>query len=343
MKVIFFTPRPFSLAFGGTEVQLLETKAALEEIGVFVEFADYFDRGQISEDSVVHFFGSDYVFAQTANLLIGKGIPYVVSSVFYPTGFARVMHKISAFLPMSVTYLRKRVISSARRILPNSRSEAKLLAELFGLPQAAISIVPNGVSTNVIGEDPNDFRRKYLPDLPTNERFILSVGRIEKRKNTLALLRAAAKIRAPIVFIGLPTPLATEKEYISKFMNELENYPGYAKHIPFLPPGSRDLANAYAAAHSHALISWMETPGLVSLEAGINGANLVVGESPPVREYLSECAFFVRQTDIVHISRALEESLSLPRDNKSQSKIIKNKYSWSVIGQTMLSIYREVL
>ncbi|WP_412917828.1 glycosyltransferase [Meiothermus sp.] len=157
------------------------------------------------------------------------------------------------------------------------------------------------------------------------------------------MLRAAARIKAPIVFVGSPNMLDSERKYVGQFEGELESYPGYVKHIKFLSPGSRDLANAYAGAHVHALVSWVETPGLANLEAGINGANLVVGESPPVREYLENCATFVCQQETEKISIALEEALSQKRDSRSQSSFIRNNYSWSRVSSMLVSIYYQTL
>ena len=37
-----------------------------------------------------------------------------------------------------------------------------------------------------------------------------------------------------------------------------------------------DLAKYYASCKVHALVSWMETTGLSSLEAGVMGANIVI-------------------------------------------------------------------
>lgn len=343
MKVIYFTPRPFSLAFGGTEVQLLETRSALEALGLTVEFIDYMDRDQITDSTVVHLFGSDYVFAQIAKLLSGRQIPYVVSSIFYPTGLSRLLYSVSAFLPYSASALRKSVLREANKVLPNSQSESALLERLFGLPTSAMKVIPNAVRQDFLGQDPDGFRRKYLPGLPKEEQFVLSVGRIEKRKNSLSLLRAAARLKVPLVFIGTPVALPGEGNYVARFQEELERYPGYIKHIPFLPNGSNDLADAYAAAHAHALVSWMETPGLANLEAGLNGANLVVGKSPPVWEYLSNHAIFVDQDNPNQIGNAIERAISQSRDIHNQSTYIKENYSWNKVARLLMDIYREVL
>lgn len=340
-KIVYFTPRPFSLAYGGLEVQLFKTKSAVEQRGLRVELIDYFDKTQISRGDLVHLFGSDHVFSQIAKLLSAEGIPYVCSPVYYPIRAEWLLHHLSARVPYSQNWLRGTVLRGAARLLPNSNSEARLLKDMFGVDRSRIEVIHNAVDVSLKGEDPEKFRKKYLPGLPHSERFILSVGRIEPRKNTIALLRAAAKLRVPIVLIGEPVRL--HHEYLKIFYKEVEKYPTYIKHIPFLAHTGSDLGNAYAAAHVSALLSWLETPGLVNLEAGLNGANLVLGDSAPVKEYFKGVAWFTKPNNINNIMLALEKALNSPRDALGQSKHIATNFTWDRVGQKMMKIYCDIL
>lgn len=54
-------------------------------------------------------------------------------------------------------------------------------------------------------------------ELTSSDRFVLSVGRIERRKNSLNLLRAAARIKIPLVFIGEPVRYLRRKRMYSGF------------------------------------------------------------------------------------------------------------------------------
>src|SRR5260370_40599090 len=55
MKILFDHSSPFLLAHGGFEVQIEQTKRALEQAGVEVEFLRWWDADQNGD--VVHFFG----------------------------------------------------------------------------------------------------------------------------------------------------------------------------------------------------------------------------------------------------------------------------------------------
>lgn len=320
---------------------MLETGRMLATLGVEVAHADYFDRELLRGADLVHLFGSDYVYAQLAKLLSARRLPYVVSSVFYPVGRMRLVQTALARVPYTQPWLQKQVLRRAAAVLPNSRAEQRLLRRMFQLPGACIQVVPNGVSLNLLGRQPQAFYQHLPEDFPRDRPFVLSVGRIEPRKNSLVLLRAAAALRVPIVFIG--GRVETEAAYTAEFFRELERYPGQAVHLPGFAPGSPDLANAYAAAHVHALLSHLETPGLASLEAALNGANLVVGDCPPVREYFAGRSAVVSPADQQAVTDALRVALAQPRDVCGQAAYVRQHFTWERVAQETLAVYERVL
>src|SRR5438445_211034 len=56
MKVLFDHPQPFVLAHGGFQIQIEQTKVALERAGVEVEFLRWWDASQTGH--LIHYFGS---------------------------------------------------------------------------------------------------------------------------------------------------------------------------------------------------------------------------------------------------------------------------------------------
>ncbi|BBL93168.1 hypothetical protein TthHC11_07020 [Thermus thermophilus] len=212
-----------------------------------------------------------------------------------------------------------------------------MLKELYGIPDNRFLIVPNAVDPNFIGDNPEGFRRKYLPELPPNEPFVLSVALIEPRKNTLRLVKAAAKLGVPLVLVG---PIV-DHNYWRAIEEVSRERKSFLKHLGFL--AHERLPDAYSAAHVHALVSFLETPGLASLEAGLNGANLVVGSSPPVLEYLGQHAWVANPHHLGSIARNLELALNAPRDAKAASKHIAQSYTWEVAATRTLEAYKQVL
>src|SRR5208283_4192488 len=69
MKVLFDHHMPFSLAHGGLQQQLVQTKSALEQVGVETEYLRWWDDSQRAD--IIHFVGrpaTEYVnFAHGQN------------------------------------------------------------------------------------------------------------------------------------------------------------------------------------------------------------------------------------------------------------------------------------
>ena len=117
----------------------------------------------------------------------------------------------------------------------------------------------------------------------------MQAGRIEPGKNQAMLCWALRNTDIPIVLIG-----------------GSKHWPAYAELCRSIS-GSRLtiidhmpqnlLASAYAAAAVHTLPSWMETCGLVSLEAALSGTPLVGSTFGHELEYLEGDAWYADPGD----------------------------------------------
>ncbi len=339
MKIVYAIPRPMSIIYGGSEVQMSQTRANIQKLGVDVELLDYYSRDQLKKVDGVHIFGSDSSFYQLAQLIKAYGLPLFVSSIYYPVGKTRILQRYYSFMPRTSDQLRAKVLRMADIVLPNSNSEAQLLHLDYKLPLSNIRVVHNGVDNNIRKGDAQSFLTKY-PQF-AGIRFVLSVGRIEKRKNSINLIKAAKNINAPIVFVG--KPVDTETEYVKRFFEEAAGHTAPFLHIAHLNQDNGELADAYAACHTHALVSYLETPGLASLEAGSTGANLLVGACGPVEEYFSGIAEIVDQHDVYDIAHKLQRTLVADRGYYGQEKTIQRRFTWSQSAEDTLKAYREII
>src|SRR5262249_48369606 len=96
---------------------------------------------------------------------------------------------------------RRQLLFLADAVLPNSRAEANQLARLFGVARHRLRVVPNGVLPAFRTATPALFTARWGHDP-----FVLSVARIEPRKNTLGLIRAIDRLGLRLVVIGEPAP-----------------------------------------------------------------------------------------------------------------------------------------
>jgi glycosyltransferase involved in cell wall biosynthesis len=173
-------------------------------------------------------------------------------------------------------------------------------------------------------------------DGPPSERDgVLCVGRIEPRKNQLALIEALRGSDIPLMFIGQPGRFSA----------------GYARRchraagarVRFVSQRSaRELRELYHAARVHACVSWYETPGLASLEAALSGCNLVVTPGGCTREYFGNQVFYARPDEPDSICAAVKAALDA-EPNPDLARRVARKFNWNAAAQNTLRGYRLAL
>ncbi len=213
-------------------------------------------------------------------------------------------------------------------MLPNAIAELDMLINDFEISPNRAYIIPNGADSLFEHSDGAEFKRKYgLQD------FVLCVGRIEPNKNQLMLIRAMKGSGLPLVLIGK----CGDKEYLKRCLNESKSEVKFLEAMPH-----SDLRSAYGAAKVHALPSWRETPGLVSLEAGLAGCNVVVTNRGSTEEYFRDLAFYCEPDDVSSIRSAVIRAFNAPRTRDLADHIFKN-YTWEKAAEKTLDAYKSII
>lgn len=342
LRVLFYVYPTAFQAPGGGEIQLLQTKKHLEEIGVEVKLFDPW-KDKLKDYPLIHTFGSVKDCLPVMEAAKTAGIKNVLSTICWyswksswytypepkPRAVSMARHAAKAFLPF-LPSKRKRMMEISDLLLPNSTTEADQLRKFFGMPAEKILTVPNGVDAAFADAKPDAFVSRYkMKD------FVLCVGRIEPRKNQLTMVRALSGLDTPVVFIGAPVP--HYKEYYEKCRKEA------GKNIHFLGALPHDtLPSAYAACRTFVLASWLETPGLAALEAGLAGANVVITTEGATREYFGEHAIYARPENPAEIRSSVEASLKQPRSGNLRERVLEN-YLWKNAAQKTLEGYKKIL
>ena len=198
---------------GGGENQLIQTGMHLEDLGVPVRlFSPWTDRLETAR--LLHLFGMSREGLELARVAQARRVPVVLSPIcwYEPRALAALEHgpvrKLASLaawglrsLAPAVPSWRRELLRLADLVLPNSRSEANQLIRLFGVPSERIRVVPNGVLPSVASASPELFHSRWGA-----EPFVLFVGRIEPRKNTLGLIKALRGLGLPLVVIGEAPP-----------------------------------------------------------------------------------------------------------------------------------------
>ncbi len=220
-------------------------------------------------------------------------------------------------------------LKNCNLFLPNSNSEAAaLLGDLkINLP---FYVIPNAVDKQFQHATPDTFVHQYgLKD------FIICVGRIEPHKNQLKLLQALKDFGQPLVLVGKPSP------HHAQYFIECQKYFNHnVLHIPHMD--HYELGSAYKAARVNVLPSFSETTGLVSLEAGLAGINVVTTDRGYTREYFEDLVWYCNPSNENSIRNAVEQAWAMPFNSKLQDKILQ-KYTWEIAAEKTISAYKSVL
>ena len=366
MKVLFVTrPTVFS-GPGGDTVQLLKTKEYLEKLEVQVDIADTARPDLLGYD-VIHFFNLRNPQDIYRNVLRAKqlSIPSVLSTIWgsyiecdkktrkgiqkwlanniseYKLEYLKVLARAVInrnFHGSMISYLfkghfqaQKQIVKSVDYLLPNSTTELERVIGDTTVNSTRGHWVANAVDVGLFNYEAITVSEEFL----SFQGCILCAARIENRKSQLDLIRAVKGLPYKLVLVGKPSPNSL------KYYEQCKKEAG--KNVVFIDHVSHnELAQLYKVAHAHALISWMETPGLSSLEAGVMNCNLLLTDRGDTKFYFENFAEYVEPGDIASIKTGIISVMTNSFNEELKNRIIKN-YTWEHTAEQTLTGYKEAI
>lgn len=350
MKVLFDTHNITFQNYGGQGIQIRQTKKSLERLGIEVKFFNKFEDN-ISDYDIFHIFGSNSI--EHINLIEyvkDKNIPIVLSPIYW-SGFEQsfktsnnICSKLFTIIkkgqqysekifkyniaPINPTYF---YLKTSNIVLPNSNLEAKHLMKNFDLKSSKIHVVYNGVDGFYLNEYPDLFIDRYnISD------FVLFVGRIEPKKNVISLIKAMNDLKFQTVLIGSKNANRNYYDKCVKCANKNIHF------IDQIPPNTELLRSAYHAAKVFVLPSWLETPGIASLEAGLAGCNLVISDRGSTKEYFKDMVLYCDPNNVKSIKDSIKSAMDKNKTDKLSRHILKN-YTWESIAKETLIAYNKII
>lgn len=330
MKVLFDHPNPFLLAHGGFQIQIEQTKDALQRIGVEVEYLRWSDANQ--PGSLIHFFGRP--LASYIEFAHAKGIKVVMTELL--GGLAA--------RPAMARAAQRALIRSSRIILPKAFTaklawdsyriadavialtayEASLMREMFGADAATLHVVPNGVEDVFIASPKAD-----------RGRWLVCTATVTERKRILETAGAAIGARTPLWVIG--RPYADSDPYFQKFRNlcltntDLLRYEGAVEDRQLL-------ARTYREARGFVLLSSMESLSLSALEAAACECPLLLSDLPWARSVFQGDAMYCPIASTLRTSEVLREFY----DSAPNLRLPPRPLSWHDVALKLQAIYDRV-
>lgn len=366
MRVLFQSRKTLYSVPGGDTTQIQKTKEFLEKLGVEVSISLELTP-DLSDYDIVHVFNlmrPQELYLQIKNAK-AQGKKVALSTIYGPYeeyekkargGILQFLNNLLSISQIeylkviaravlnfeinkgTVIYLlnghkrlQKKIIKMVDVFLPNSNSEMERVAKDFNLKEYNYVAVANAV-------DVHKFDYDEIQIDAENEKYrdcVLCVSRIEGRKNQLNVIRACKTLPYKFVFIGKAG--ANFKKYFEKCKAEAGSNTYFLGQIEH-----EKLPQFYKLAKVHVLASWMETPGLSSLEAGMMHCNIVVTRKGDTEDYFGNMAYYCEPDDLGSIRESVIKAYENPYDS-TLCKIIQSKYKWEDTAIQTLQGYHTVL
>lgn len=320
---------------GGAEVQADNTVAALNKLdGVSTELITY-NTTDLKKFDLIHFFKSmsDYEFLSRD--LKDKGIPYVVSTVYFPTHYhrdmwkARIMHYTPVLSKLSYMRFIYDLWNNSSCICPNT-DEEELYLKRIGVTAPSV-IIHNGLDIerlSVANKQAFLSKFQFLQD----KSFVLNVARIEPRKNQKKLVEACMKLDLPVVIIGR----IGDSDYYRQ-IQELKYDKLYCLGAIYEP---EILYGAFQAARTFALPSTMETPGIAAMEAAYFNIPVAITQFGGTKYYFNNTVDYVDWRSTQSIINGINQSWN--RTNV-QTKDLMKQYTWDNIALKYKELYQRII
>ena len=312
MVHLFNLTRPQEVYLQARNAKRQRKKVALSPI--YVEYAEYDRKGRTGLGRLA------------ANALASAQTEYLkVLARAMKNG--EINKGTGALLARGYARLQRSIVELTDVVLPNSESEMRRVVRAFPISGGKpCVVVPNAVDARVFNAGAGRAAKA-----PEAEGSVLCVARIEGRKCQLNLVRAMRDLPWRLVLVGKPAP-----NHLAYF-RRVEGEAGPNTEI--IGQIDHDALPAfYAAARVHALVSWMETPGLSSLEAAAMGCAVVVTDRGDTRDYFGDRAFYCEPDSVESIRRAIRNAYAAPRDPELATHVLEN-FTWEKAVEKTLEGY----
>jgi len=255
------------------------------------------------------------------------------------------------FHPLRLIQLRQtvgRTVAQAARVITPSEYSRRAVLKHYALDPGKVVTIPNGVSD------------KFRPALGTSERgvsqrwiakkfgirapFVLAVGNIEVRKNSMGLLRAFEALSHKRPDLPHHLVFAGQERWKGGEVRRAAARCGVADRVHFTGyVDDADLMELYAACELFVFPSFYEGFGLPILEAMASGRAVACSNTTSMPEVAGDAALYFdpySQDDIVSAMAALLTDKGERRRLEQAGIERARAFSWSRSARMTLDVYR---
>lgn len=249
-------------------------------------------------------------------------------------------------------------LKRAKKIIGVSEFTAQAVREYYALSQKKVRAVNNGGAAEEFfqlasAEKKEQVKKKYKLE----NKFILSVGTLQPRKNIPFLMRAFAEFKKEyagnqmvdelVLAIGGNRKSVNFDQEIEKAEKEIgKNFPELKEKIKFLGfIDQQDLPALFQSAEVFCFPSLYEGFGLPLLEAMASGTPVLCSDSSCFPAIAGEAASFFQQNDSREFTKKLfsliinqEKKMELIEKGKKRAQ----EFSWEQCAKETLKVYKTL-
>ncbi len=327
MNILFCIRNDYLTNFAGDSSQLLETADYIRKKGttVTINNGTVFDY---TNYDVIHLFNLTRITETYQYFKIAQKYnkPIVLTPIYWD--LSKYYHYSNDMQSIKLwdyyRQFRKEIIQGCKMVYPSSALEMKSLKEEYG-DEFPFQIIYSGVSVKY----EKDF---YISnELISLKPYILCAARVCPRKNQLTLCEAANQIGINVILAGN----VNSKSYFERCLAYSNvHYWGFLSES--------QLRVLYENAILHALCSFVETPGLASLEAGFYGTDIVSTCEGSAEEYFEKFSHYCNPYDKSDIKRSILSALSDTKQPELKQHIESN-FLWENCLSGLYKSYCDLL
>lgn len=321
----------------------LQAKNAQKKGIPLVLSAIHHPMGRIKEYEKYYKFGLRRV---VNSLVKNQEVVDIAKNLYRSAIFPKKLYPTLIQAKMGIKSQQKQILEMSDVILVQTDQEREEIIKDFNVQNKRYEKVVIGADASVFLSSTKTafieyFLKTYNIDL-NNRKIILSVGRIEPRKNQLTLIDAFERFHETnkdyiLIFIGAKN--SYHIEYAQRFQNTVSSNVNifYTGALP-----QQIVASAMACDGICVQPSWFETIGLTNVEAFMAGMK-VVTSTDRLKEFFGEDIFYCVPDDTSSITQAMIKAHDAQPPTMDKRQRIANVMNWNETAKQTIAVYESLL
>jgi glycogen(starch) synthase len=334
----------------GVTVHRVREPERPRELGEFVTWIERMNADMLAagvevgdryDFDIVH--GHDWLVASAGDHLANRfRAPFVVT--IHATEYGRHQGWVDKHPQSYIHGVERWMANRAERVITCSAYMREHVADIYGLEESRISVIPNGIDpSELVPVDDLDTLRARFAD--PDERLVLLVGRLVYEKGFQLALEALPGLIARLGNVRfIVAGSGTAEQELKTQAEEL----GLGEHGTFLGwIGDDVLHSLYRIADLTVVPSIYEPFGLVALEAMASGCPCLVADTGGLREVVpnEDVGLRFRSRDPESLGQMAERLLA---DEQLRDRLVAEAsehvltFDWADVARQVAAVYDEV-